>query len=59
MGEDPIFFFATAGDIQFKPTRVSGGLDLLVIIIIKQLLSQHMSIKIVDESELCLTNRSC
>jgi hypothetical protein len=24
-------FFAAAGDIQAKPTRVSGGLDLLVI----------------------------
>ena len=23
-------FFAAAGDIQAKPTRVSGGLDLLV-----------------------------
>ena len=32
---------------------------LEIIIIIKQLLSQHMSIKIGDESELCLTNRSC
>ena len=26
--------FAAAGDIQAKPTRVSGALDLLVIIII-------------------------
>jgi hypothetical protein len=26
-------FFAAAGDIQAKPTRVSGGLDLLVIFI--------------------------
>ena len=26
-------FFAAAGDIQAKPTRLSGGLDLLVIII--------------------------
>ena len=25
-------FFAAAGDIQAKPTRVSGGLDFLVII---------------------------
>ena len=25
--------FAAAGDIQAKPTRVSGGLDLLVIFI--------------------------
>ena len=24
-------FFAAAGDIQAKPTRVSGGFDLLVI----------------------------
>ena len=24
-------FFAAAGDVQAKPTRVSGGLDLLVI----------------------------
>ena len=23
-------FFAAAGDIQAKPTRVSGGLDLLI-----------------------------
>ena len=30
VGEDPIHFFAAAGDIQAKPTRVSGGLDLLV-----------------------------
>ena len=30
MGEDPRLF-AAAGDIQVKPTRVSGGLDLLVI----------------------------
>ena len=29
VGEDPILF-AAAGDIQAKPTRVSGGLDLLV-----------------------------
>ena len=28
-------FFAAAGDIQAKPTRVSGGLDLLVIFIRK------------------------
>ena len=28
VGEDPILF-AAAGDIQAKPTRVSGGLDLL------------------------------
>ena len=26
-------FFAAAGDIQAKPTRVSGGLDPLVILI--------------------------
>ena len=26
-------FFAAAGDIQAKPTRVSGGFDLLVIFI--------------------------
>ena len=25
------YFYATASDIQAKPTRVSGGLDLLVI----------------------------
>ena len=25
------YFFAAAGDIQAKPTRVSGGLDLLVM----------------------------
>ena len=31
VGEDPILFFAAAGDILAKPTRVSGGLDLLVI----------------------------
>ena len=24
------YLYATAGDIQAKPTRVSGGLDLLV-----------------------------
>ena len=24
------YFFVAAGDIQAKPTRVSGGLDLLV-----------------------------
>ena len=30
VGEDPILF-AAAGDNQAKPTRVSGGLDLLVI----------------------------
>ena len=30
MGEDPRLF-AAAGDIQAKPTRVSGSLDLLVI----------------------------
>ena len=29
-------FFAAAGDIQAKPTRVSGGLDLLVFIFIKE-----------------------
>ena len=29
VGEDPILFKA-AGDIQAKPTRVSGGLDILV-----------------------------
>ena len=29
----PDFFFAAAGDIQAKPTRVSGGLDLLVFFI--------------------------
>jgi hypothetical protein len=28
-------FFAAAGDIQAKPTRVSGGFDLLVIFIRK------------------------
>ena len=33
MGEDPRRFFAAAGDTQTKPTRVSGGLDLLVLII--------------------------
>ena len=26
------YFYATAGDIQAKPTRVSGGFDFLVII---------------------------
>ena len=26
-------YFAAAGDIQAKPTRVSGGWDLLVMII--------------------------
>jgi hypothetical protein len=25
------YFYATAGDIQAKPTRVSGGFDFLVI----------------------------
>ena len=30
MGEDPRRF-AAAGDIQAKPTRVSGGFDLLVV----------------------------
>ena len=30
VGEDPILFCG-AGDIQAKPTRVSGGFDLLVI----------------------------
>ena len=25
------YFFVAAGDIQAKPTRVSGGLDLLVV----------------------------
>ena len=32
VGEDPILFCG-AGDIQAKPTRVSGGFDLLVIFI--------------------------
>jgi hypothetical protein len=32
VGEDPRLF-AVAGDIQAKPTRVSGGLDLLVFFI--------------------------
>ena len=27
-------YFAAADDIQAKPTRVSGGLDLLVVIVI-------------------------
>jgi hypothetical protein len=26
------YFYAAAGDIQAKPTRVSGGLDLLVFV---------------------------
>ena len=30
------YFFAAAGDIQAKPTRVSGGLDLLVYIFIQE-----------------------
>ena len=29
-------YFAAAGDIQAKPTRVSGGLDLLVFIFIQE-----------------------
>ena len=35
MGEDPRLF-AAAGDIQAKPTRVSGGFDLLVFIFIQE-----------------------
>ena len=35
VGERIPYFFAAAGDIQAKPTRVSGGLDLLVIFIRK------------------------
>ena len=27
------YFYATAGDIQAKPTRVSGGFDFLVFFI--------------------------
>ena len=30
-------FYTTAGDIQAKPTRVSGSLDLLVIIVTRLL----------------------
>ena len=35
-GWDPTInnFFSAAGDIQAKPTRVSGGMDLLVLSII-------------------------
>ena len=35
VGEDPILFFAAAGDIQAKPTRVSGGFDLLVLFLFR------------------------
>ena len=30
------YLFAAAGDIQAKPTRVSGGLDILVFIFIQE-----------------------
>ena len=35
VGENPIFF-CSAGDILAKPTRVSGGLDLLAFIFIRK-----------------------
>ena len=47
-GRGSHIFFAAAGDIQAKPTRVSGGLDLLVFLFMNRSRSSPRPIRASD-----------